>query len=92
MEKHNPGYYTDLADRLRAVESRSKGPLLEEAAQAAEALAELWSGPNCGNCLDRHDCVYRSFMDGTPVIYRFFFDRVPVYRFNCILYRRDEDV
>ena len=81
MEKHNPGYYTDLADRLREVESRSKGTLLEEAAQAAEALAELWSGPNCGNCMDRRICVYHSFMDSAPV-----------YRFNCILHRGDEDV
>ena len=81
MKKNDPGYYTDLADRLRAIESRSKGPLLEEAAKAADALAELWGGPHCGNCLDRRTCIYHSFMDSPPV-----------FRFNCVLHRRDEDV
>ena len=82
MEKHNPGYYTDIADRLREVESRSKGTLLEEAARAADTLAEIWSGPHCGNCTDRRTCIYHSLTE----------DGTPVYRFNCILYRRDEDV
>lgn len=91
MEKRNPGYYTDLADRLRAVESRSKDLLLKEAARAADTLAELCSGPHCGNCMDRRTCLYHSCTRLTPTGTGMKGDGVLVIRFNCILHRRDED-